>query len=102
MKINFKNEQFPNLYVIFPDELEALFQKRSYAEEKQEGGRAITNELLLATQNNPGILLMGATNLPWQIDNAFIRRFSMRYYVPLPNVRDRYDILKNELKVHTN
>lgn len=46
---------------MIPDELEALFQKRSQENEKQESARSITNELLLA-QNNPGVLLMGATN----------------------------------------
>jgi SpoVK/Ycf46/Vps4 family AAA+-type ATPase len=84
---------------IFLDELESLFQKRCDSDQNQETSRSMTNELLLATQSNPGVLLMGATNLPWQVDEAFIRRFSMRCYIPLPNAEHRYALLKKELKV---
>jgi len=35
--------------------------------------------------NNEGILVLGATNLPWALDPAIRRRFEKRIYIPLPD-----------------
>lgn len=35
--------------------------------------------------NEKDILLIGATNLPMEIDSAVRRRFEKRIYVPLPD-----------------
>jgi vacuolar protein-sorting-associated protein 4 len=39
--------------------------------------------------NMDGILILGATNIPWQIDPGFRRRFEKRIYIPLPNQEAR-------------
>ena len=41
----------------------------------------------LATCSNA--LLICATNCPWDIDTAFIRRFQKRIYIPLPDAHER-------------
>lgn len=39
--------------------------------------------------NNDGVLFMGATNLPWEIDAAMIRRFQKKILIPLPEAPAR-------------
>jgi SpoVK/Ycf46/Vps4 family AAA+-type ATPase len=43
------------------------------------------------------IVVLGATNIPWEIDAAFRRRFEKRIYVPLPDLEARQAIFK----IHT-
>jgi len=40
------------------------------------------------------IYVIGATNKPWRLDEAFIRRFQKRIYIPLPDKRARLELLK--------
>jgi vacuolar protein-sorting-associated protein 4 len=48
--------------------------------------------------NNEGVLVLGATNLPWALDPAIRRRFEKRIYIPLPDILGRTALLKNRLK----
>lgn len=36
-------------------------------------------------EDNQSIMVLAATNHPWDIDDAFRRRFEKRIYLPLPN-----------------
>ena len=38
--------------------------------------------------------MLGATNLPWELDPAIRRRFERRIYIPLPDVESREALLK--------
>lgn len=40
------------------------------------------------------LLVLGATNLPWELDPAIRRRFERRIYIPLPEVDTRYSLFK--------
>ncbi len=88
--------------VIFIDEIDALGASRS--DMKQSSGRHLINQFLQEldgiNHNNEGMLIMGATNTPWNLDPAFRRpgRFDRIIFVPPPDKESRESILKLKLK----
>lgn len=47
--------------------------------------------------DNDGILVLGATNVPWELDSAIRRRFEKRIYIPLPDPEARCEMFKIRL-----
>lgn len=47
--------------------------------------------------DNDGILVLGATNIPWVLDSAIRRRFEKRIYIPLPDEQARVIMFKLHL-----
>ncbi|KAJ9585231.1 hypothetical protein L9F63_002994 [Diploptera punctata] len=78
---------------IFIDEVDSICRQRTARD--TEVTRRMKNELL-AQMNacNSNTFLLCATNCPWDIDSAFLRRFQRRIYIPLPGKNDRRDIIK--------
>lgn len=44
--------------------------------------------------DDTGVLVLGATNIPWQLDPAIKRRFEKRIYIPLPEPEARRRIFE--------
>ncbi|GFY67712.1 vacuolar protein sorting-associated protein 4B [Trichonephila inaurata madagascariensis] len=82
--------------IIFIDEIDSLCSSRSDTE--SESARRIKTEFLIQMQgvgnDNDGVLVVGATNIPWVLDSAIRRRFEKRIYIPLPEVNARLDMFK--------
>jgi vacuolar protein-sorting-associated protein 4 len=66
--------------IIFIDEIDSLASSRN--ESKSESWR-IKAEFLVQMNgvghDDTGVLVLGATNIPWQLDNAIKRRFVQIY-----------------------
>jgi len=88
--------------VLFFDEVDALGAKRS--DMRQSAGRNVINQFLAELDgieaNNDGILIIGATNVPWHLDTAFRRpgRFDRIIFVPPPDSTGREAIFKLKLE----
>lgn len=88
--------------VLFIDEIDALGASRS--DMKQSSGRHLINQFLQELDGidstNDGVLIIGATNTPWNLDPAFRRpgRFDRIVFVPPPDVTTRESILRLKLK----
>ncbi len=87
--------------VLFIDEIDALGASRS--DMKQSSGRHLINQFLQELDGidntNEGVLIIGATNTPWNLDPAFRRpgRFDRIVFVPPPDVTTRESILRLKL-----
>jgi vacuolar protein-sorting-associated protein 4 len=82
---NMARENKPS--IIFIDEIDALCGPRGEGE--SEASRRIKTELLIQMdgvgKDSRGVLILGATNIPWQLDAAIRRRFQRRVHITLPD-----------------
>jgi vacuolar protein-sorting-associated protein 4 len=77
--------------IIFIDEVDALCGPRGEGE--SEASRRIKTEMLVQMdgvgKDSKGVLVLGATNIPWQLDAAIRRRFQRRVHISLPDQQAR-------------
>ncbi|XP_067927897.1 vacuolar protein sorting-associated protein 4A-like [Watersipora subatra] len=82
--------------IIFIDEVDSLCSARG--DNDSEASKRIKTEFLVQMQgvgnDTDGILVLGATNIPWVLDSAIRRRFEKRIYIPLPEAPARADMFK--------
>ena len=87
--------------VIFFDEVDALGAKRS--DLRQSAGKNVINQFLAELDgmqaDNDGVLIIGATNMPWHLDTAFRRpgRFDRIIFVPPPDEKSKQAIIQMKL-----
>ncbi|GAB4826300.1 hypothetical protein Ancab_009164 [Ancistrocladus abbreviatus] len=87
--------------IIFVDEVDSMLGQRTRVGE-HEAMRKIKNEFMthwdgLLSKPGEQILVLAATNRPFDLDEAIIRRFERRIMVGLPSVENREMILKTLL-----
>ncbi|WOG90817.1 hypothetical protein DCAR_0310063 [Daucus carota subsp. sativus] len=87
--------------IIFVDEVDSMLGQRTRVGE-HEAMRKIKNEFMthwdgLLSKANERILVLAATNRPFDLDEAIIRRFERRIMVGLPTADSREKILRTLL-----
>lgn len=86
--------------LIFMDELDSLAISRD--SNIDESTRRVLGQLLteiegFASSTGDKVLIMGATNKPWDLDDAILSRFQKKIHIPLPEKVARKIILQIHL-----
>jgi len=85
--------------IIFIDEVDSLCGSRTEGE--SDSARRIKTEFLVQMdgvgKKEGEVLILGATNVPWELDAAIRRRFEKRVYIPLPEAEARTTMAKIHL-----
>ncbi|KDR17771.1 vacuolar protein sorting-associated protein 4B-like isoform X2 [Zootermopsis nevadensis] len=90
--------------IIFIDYVDSLLYSRSYNE--SDSARRIKAEFLVQMDgvhyDNDGILVLGATDIPWALDAAILTMFEKRIYIPLPEEQARLQMFKFYLRKNSH
>jgi ATPase family associated with various cellular activities (AAA)/AAA+ lid domain len=86
--------------VVFIDEADAIFGSRNQGRNRPTSHRELINQFLREWDgmNDMSAFIMVATNRPFDLDDAVLRRLPRRLLVDLPTEQDRESILKIHLK----
>ena len=114
VRILFEMARFYAPSTIFIDEVDSIGTKRHDGE--HEASKKLLAEMLVQmdgiSESNSGangeydnennkpkfVMVLGATNLPWDLDDALRRRFEKRIYIPLPNSVGRQQMFNINFK----
>ena len=103
VKLLFEMARFYAPSTVFLDEIDALGGQRSAAGENDATLR-VKSELLIqmdglgSSGDGGNVTVLGATNLPWNLDEALRRRFEKRIYIPLPDEKQREELFRINLR----
>jgi len=116
VRILFEMARFYAPTTIFFDEVDALGSKRGEASE-HEASRRVKSELLVQMdgvtsteapkdgadpdappEKSKNVMVLAATNRPWDLDEALRRRLEKRIYIPLPEAVGRKQLFEINLK----
>ncbi|GLI61849.1 hypothetical protein VaNZ11_004357 [Volvox africanus] len=90
--------------IIFIDEVDAMLGKRGSINEHEATLQVKTEFMQLwdgmESSRGQRVVVMGATNRPWMVDEAVLRRFTLMYEVGLPGQCQRKAILLGYLRKH--
>jgi vacuolar protein-sorting-associated protein 4 len=88
--------------IVFIDEIDSLCSRR--AEGEHDTSRRVKTEFLVQMQgvgkDLQNVLVLAATNVPWELDEGIRRRFQKRVYIPLPEHSARVRLFQVHL-AHT-
>ena len=96
----FKTANKQDKAIIFIDEMDSLFKQRGEDSHNDKRVNEFLQQIDGFTSKNENLLVLGASNRPWDIDNAAMRsgRFSEKIYIHLPKLAARKAFLQMYLK----
>ncbi len=118
VRILFQMARYYTPSTIFFDEIDAIAGSRGAANE-HESSRRVKTELLTQMDGIDGasaddtevkdgdasveskkttVIVLAATNMPWDIDDAMRRRLEKRIYIPLPDKEGRQELFRINMK----
>lgn len=95
----FETARKDDLAIIFIDEMDSLFGQRGQDSHNDKRVNEFLQQIDGFVGKNPNLLLLGATNRPWDVDGAAVRsgRFSEKIYVTLPDASARKYLFKKQM-----
>ncbi|XP_035287903.1 katanin p60 ATPase-containing subunit A-like 1 [Anguilla anguilla] len=107
VRLLFEMARFYAPTTIFIDEIDSICGRRGTSDE-HEASRRVKSELLVQMDGVGGalenddpskmVMVLAATNFPWDIDEALRRRLEKRIYIALPTAKGRAELLKINLR----
>ncbi|KAF1382770.1 hypothetical protein PFLUV_G00147220 [Perca fluviatilis] len=107
VRLLFEMARFYAPTTIFIDEIDSICGRRGTSDE-HEASRRVKSELLVQMDGVGGaldnddpskmVMVLAATNFPWDIDEALRRRLEKRIYISLPTAIGRVELLKINLR----
>lgn len=96
----FETAKNDTLAIIFVDEMDSLFGTRGQDTHNDKRVNELLQQMDGFASKSSNLLLLGATNRPWDVDSAAMRsgRFSQKIYVPLPDKEARKFLFNKFLK----
>ena len=91
-------EYQPSLIIM--EEVDSIGRKRTKEESNSERRLKIEflRQLDMLADCEEEVGFIGTTNLPWDLDIAFLRRFDKKVLISILNKKDRVDMIKNSFK----
>ncbi|XP_056592682.1 katanin p60 ATPase-containing subunit A-like 2 isoform X2 [Triplophysa dalaica] len=107
VRVLFELARFHAPSTIFLDELESVMSQRGVGQgSEHEGSRRMKTELLVQmdglARSNDLVFVLAASNLPWELDHAMLRRLEKRILVGLPSAPARQAMIGHWLPPVSN
>mmetsp|Transcript_11687 Transcript_11687/g.18337 ORF Transcript_11687/g.18337 Transcript_11687/m.18337 type:complete len:227 (-) Transcript_11687:90-770(-) len=101
VRVLFELARYHRPSTIFLDEIDSIMSQRASAGQEHDGSRRMKTELLIQMDgllsSADQVFLLCASNLPWDLDSALLRRLEKRIFVPLPGPDARKAIVAKHL-----